>query len=181
MRHGRYSAQLTMRPHIVAIVAGSQLHPPNVHSLSGLHRTRSIQLEWPYNFDDSTLLPILGQPSHSIQRPINLSAEEIYARLLERANDTTNQQQDQDETPRPGSGEGTPGQGSQGGEKAASNSDSPNSQSAEEEKQHRPGRRHLDRADSVRSWMQPRNSASRLPKPRKTGGSTRGASLNDSR
>jgi hypothetical protein len=40
-------------------------------------RTRSIQLEWPYNFDDSTLLPILGRPSHSIQRPINLSAEEI--------------------------------------------------------------------------------------------------------
>src|SRR5471030_604809 len=54
----------------------------------------------------------------------NLSAEEIYARLLERANDATNQQEDPKQPPQPNSGQGSPEQGIQGGEQPDSNSGS---------------------------------------------------------
>jgi predicted metal-dependent peptidase len=64
----------------------------------------------------------------------NLSAEEIYARLLEKANDATNQQEDPKKPPQPNSGQGSPEQGSQGGEKADSNSGSKNSRGPEQEK-----------------------------------------------
>jgi predicted metal-dependent peptidase len=63
----------------------------------------------------------------------NLSAEEIYARLLERANSEANEKQDQNQPSQPGPGESTPEQGSQGGEQPDSQSGSTNSPGSEEE------------------------------------------------
>jgi predicted metal-dependent peptidase len=54
----------------------------------------------------------------------NQSAEEIYARLLERDSSGENEQQDQNQPPQPCPGQGTPGQGSQAGEQFDSHSTS---------------------------------------------------------
>jgi hypothetical protein len=63
--------------------------------------------------------------------------------------------------PQPSSGEGTPGQGSQGG--PALTRTRRTRRVEKKKKSRRPGRRHLDRADSVRLYVSLQRKASRPP------------------